>query len=65
MSDRLFSDQEADIRHLFYTAQELKCKKKIALYRPVITVYEFIYDFVFNNCYISLTYIYCLFFKLQ
>ena len=38
MSDRLISDQDAYIAHLFYIEQELK-KKKVAPYRPVITVY--------------------------
>ena len=37
MSDRLFSDQEAYIAHLFYIAQKLQ-KKKVARYRPVITL---------------------------
>ena len=37
LSDRLISDQESYIAHLFYIAQELK--KKVAQYRPVITVH--------------------------
>ena len=35
-SDRLISDQDAYIAHLFYIAQELK--KKVAQYSPGITV---------------------------
>ena len=37
MSDRLISDQEAYMTHLFFIEQEL-LKKKVAQYRPVIMV---------------------------
>ena len=49
MLDRLISDQEAYIAHLLYIAQELKIKKKVARYRPVITVYVFISVHFKNN----------------
>ena len=49
MVDRLISDQKAYIAHLLYIAQEFEIKKKVARYRPVITVYVFISMHFKNN----------------